>query len=342
MNVEDSAEMPTVLVSAKGVKPGEGGVVGQLAEAGLELRFSTCEPTTPVAEVIKLVAGCQIVVAGGEPYTEEVFAASPALRHIARFGVGYDRIDLAAATAHSVVVTITPGTLEWAVADHTVALMLALAHDIVRRDATVRGGGWDARRGRDFWGRTLGIVGLGRIGRQVALCASGFQMRILACEQQPDHDFVREHYVELVALEQLLRESDFVTLHLPLTSQTRHVIDAEKLAWMKNEAYLINTSRGPLVDQDALYAALKAGQIAGAGLDVYAEEPPGQHPITELDNVVLTPHCAAKTWGVWQACGDRVARAVFSVLRREKPDDLLNPEVWPRFLARLPGADDRG
>lgn len=330
----DNPNMPTVLVSAKSLRPNEGGVVGRLKEAGLNLRFSTCEPTTPAADLVKVLSGCQISVSGSESYTEEIFAASPMLRHVARFGVGYDGVDLQAATAHGIVVTTTPGTLEDGVADHAFALMLALAHDIVNRDAIVRRGQWETERARDVGATTVGIVGLGRIGRAVARRAAGFQMRILACEQQPDAEFVRSLNVELVSLEQLLRESDFVSLHLPMTPETINIIDAEKLACMKQEAYLINTARGQLIDEDALFKALKSGQIAGAGLDVFAQEPPQDLPFAELDNVVLTPHCSAATWGAWEAIGAMVARDVLKVMRREKPDTILNPEVWPDFLER--------
>ncbi len=324
--------MTRVLITYGGTQPGEIGVVQRLEAAGCELKFAAGEPSTPARDLIDWLDGCDVVVAGSEPYTEEVFRNSPRLRHIQRFGVGFDAIDLAAATRHGVVVSTAPGTNDWGVADHTIGLMLVLAHNILRDDRAVRAGLWRTRSvlGQDLWRKTLGIVGLGRIGKGVARRARGFDMRVLAAEPEPDLEFCRLHGVELVPLETLLRESDFVSLHLPLSSETVGFMDAARFALMKPGAYFINTARGGLVDEDALYEALVSGRLAGAGLDVRAVEPPTDTRFFELENVVLTPHTAPNTVGVWLATGQLCAENVLRVLRGEQPEGLRNPEVWER------------
>src|SRR6476469_4468242 len=180
-------------------------------KAGLEIKFGKSAPTTPVGDVIEYLQGCAAVVAGGEPYTEEVFAACPELRLVCRFGVGYDAVDVEAATRHGVVAATTPGTNDWAVADHAMGLIIDLAHRISRHDRLIRSGGWGGIRGIDIYQKTLGIVGLGRIGKGVAKRAKGFDMRVVAYEPFPDMEFVKANGVELVELGELLAQSDFVT-----------------------------------------------------------------------------------------------------------------------------------
>src|SRR4051794_6035894 len=255
--------------------------------AGLEIKFGKSSPTTPVGDVIEYLQGCAAVVAGGEPYTEEVFTACPKLRLVCRFGVGYDAVDVEAATRHGVVAATTPGTNDWAVADHAMGLVIDLAHGISRHDRLVRSGGWGARRGIDVYQKTLGIVGLGRIGKGVAKRARGFDMRLLAYEPYPDQAFVAANGVELVELDDLLRQSDFVTLHLPAMPSTHKIVTAETLALMKPTAYLVNTARGKLLDEDAVYEAVTNGTIAGAGIDAWTVEPLDQVARwAALDNVI--------------------------------------------------------
>jgi phosphoglycerate dehydrogenase-like enzyme len=233
-----------------------------------------------------------------------------------------------AATAHGVIVTTTQGTNDWAVADHAIGLMLDLAHRISQHDRRVRRGEWGAVGGVDLWRKTLGIVGLGRIGKGVARRGRGFDMRVIAHEPAPDSAFVAEHGVELVSLDDVFRQADFLSLHLPLSAETERLVDVRKLALMKPTAYLINTARGRLVDEDALYAAVRSGRIAGAGLDAWSVEPMTDPRWSELDNVVLTPHSAPATAEVWQATGTMAARQVLAALRGEPPDAMLNREVW--------------
>ncbi len=304
-----------------------------LTRAGVELREVRCSPATPAAELIGHLRGCVAVIAGMERYSGEVFAAVPELRHIARLGVGYDAVDVDAATAAGVLVSTVPGTLDAAVADLTFALILDLARRVSFHDRSVRRGEWNQVRGVDVWRKTLGLVGLGRIGRAVATRAKGFEMRLLAYEPYPDLAFVQEHGVELVSLEELLRQSDFVSLHLPLSAATVKFLNAERLALMKPTAYLINTARGGLVDEDALEAALREGRIAVAGLDVRAVEPPRDNRFAQFDTVVLTPHIASNTAETRRAMALMAVDNVLRVLRGERPHGLVNPEAWERAAA---------
>jgi phosphoglycerate dehydrogenase-like enzyme len=320
-----------VLVADNKSNPGESGGIAELERAGLDLRFARLPVATTSEDVLlEHLRGCMGVLASMQRFTERVFERSPDLRVVARMGVGFDAIDVDAATRHGVAVTTTPGTLEWAVADHTLGLLLALAHHVVADDRAQRRGEWRQTWGIDAWRKTLGLVGLGRIGRMVAQRARGFEMEVLALEPQPDMAFVDRFAIQLVPLEELLRRSDFVSLHMPLTTETRHLMNRERLGMMKPGAFLINTARGGLVDEDALYGALTTGALAGAGLDVREAEPPEDDRFAALENVVLTPHVASMTDGRRLACGMMAARGILSVMRGERPEGLLNPDVWER------------
>ncbi len=300
----------------------------RLRAAGVELRFGPGGRSTPVAEVIESLEGCTAVIAGQEPYTVEVFDACPELRLVVRYGVGFDAVDVSGATERGVLVATIPGTNEWAVADHTIGLIVDLAHGISRHDRAMRRGEWGGQRGVDVWRATLGVVGLGRIGKAVAQRASGFDMRVISYEPYPDMAFVEEHGVELTDIEDVFGRSDFITLHLPAMPETEKIVDAAKLALMKPTAYLINTARGPLIDEDAVYAAVRSGQIAGAGIDAWTTEPMVDPRWAELENVVLTPHSGPNTAGVRKASGEMAVDIVLEALRDEQPEQLLNPEAW--------------
>jgi phosphoglycerate dehydrogenase-like enzyme len=320
--------MKTIAINLTQPEEELGDIPGRLCAEGLELRFGSGRKSNSVDDVIASLEGCTAVIAGQEPYTAEVFDACPQLRLVVRFGVGFDAVDVAAATERGVLVSTIPGTTDWGVADHTLGLMIDLAHGISRSDRAMRGGEWQPRRGVDVWQATLGVVGLGRIGRAVAVRAFGFDMRVIAHEPYPDMTFVKEHSIELLALDEVLAQSDFVTLHLPSMPETERIIDADKLALMKPTAYLVNTARGKLVDEDAVYEALKSDQIAGAGLDAWTDEPMTDPRWAELDNVVLTPHAAPNTIGVWTASATMAVDIVLMVLAGEQPGQLLNSEAW--------------
>jgi len=222
-------------------------------------------------------------------------AGLPQLRVISRNGVGYDRIDVGAATRRGVAVTITPEGNHQAVAEHALALMLAVSRSIVQSAVDTRQGHWRRRSVLiPLRGKTLGIIGLGRIGRSVAVRAAAFGMRLVACEKFPDREFAQKYAIELADLDRVLSLADFLTLHTPMSPDTQGLINRQTLSRMKRGSVLINTARGGLVNEPDLVEALKSGHLAGAGLDVLATEPPpSDHPLLKADNVVMTPHVSA-------------------------------------------------
>ena len=304
-----------------------------LRDAGLEVVYPRRPKQLTEDELIAELPGVSAVVAGMEPYTRRVIESSPELRVIARVGVGYDAVATAAAAERGVAVTVTPGVNKESVAEHTFALMLALARSVVPMHLAIRGGGWRRDSGVPLRGRTLGLVGLGRIGKEVALRAAAFRMNVLAYDPVPDARFAAEHRVGLVPLDRLLAESDFVSLHLPLAADSRHLIDARALGLMKPTAFLINTARGGLVDEAALAGALRAGRLAGAGLDVFAEEPPPPgDPLRGLDNVVCTGHTAGIDSQSRDDMAVLAARSVAALSRGEWPESqVVNPACRDRF-----------
>ena len=322
--------MPRVLINCR-VSPEDLESANKALEAGgCAVRY---EPlTSPVSEeeLIERVQGNDAVIAGGEPYTRQLMERADTLKHVARFGVGFDKVDVPAATELGVLVTTTQGANDWGVADHAMALILALAHRVVESDGDVRAGGWNRAPGVDVWRKTLGIIGLGRIGKGVARRARGFEMTILAAEPYPDHAFVAEHGVELVSVEELLRRSDFISLNLPGGAETYHFINAERLAMMKPSVRIVNTARGTLIDEDALYRALVEGRIGGAGLDVRELEPPNDTRFNDLPNVILNAHIAGVTHETVSAMNNMAVDSVLQAVRGEMPHGLLNPEVWER------------
>jgi glyoxylate reductase len=264
----------------------------------------------------------------------EVMEACPGLRVISNYAVGYNNIDVAEATKRGIPVTNTPDVLTEATADLTWALLLDVARRVTEGDRFTRSGrwhGWDPRLmlGKDVFGSTLGIIGFGRIGRAVARRARGFDMRVLYCSRTRLTPQEEKHLgVVYRPLNELLAESDFVSLHAPYTPETHHLIGEAELRRMKRTAYLINTARGPLVDERALVRALQEGEIAGAGLDVYENEPRLAEGLKELEQVVLAPHLGSATLETRMKMAKLAAENLLSVLRGEKPPHLVNPEVW--------------
>jgi D-3-phosphoglycerate dehydrogenase len=240
-----------------------------------------------------------IIVRNQTKVTADLLKAATRCQVIGRAGVGVDNVDVKAASELGIVVAFTPEENAISVAEEVLGMMLCLAKRFVGADASVKAGKWDrmAFLGVELFGKTLGIIGLGKIGARVAMRARAFGMRIIAYDPYltRHHIHVTESQAELVDLETLLRTSDFITIHLPLTAETQHLIDKDRLSRMKPTAYLINTSRGPIVDEADLYEALDRKVIAGAALDVREEEPPKASPLNGLENILLTPHVAAFT-----------------------------------------------
>jgi phosphoglycerate dehydrogenase-like enzyme len=256
-----------------------------------------------------------------------VLDANPRLRVICRIGVGYDAVNVHAATERGILVTISPGNSE-AVAEHTFGLILSLVKNFMWQDQQIRLGAWPRHTTHPLRGKTLGVVGLGRIGKQVALRAAAFRMPVIAAEPVPDHAFVAQHGIRLVPHETLFAEADVVTLHLPLVPDTYRLIDRRYLTLMRPTAYLINTARGGVVHQTDLIDALAARRIAGAGLDVYEHEPLGDSPLATLDNVVLTAHTAGVDALASEEMACLAAQTAVQVLRGEWPAEMIvNPEA---------------
>jgi D-3-phosphoglycerate dehydrogenase / 2-oxoglutarate reductase len=269
------------------------------------------------------------LMAGGERMTPELFQAAPNLRAIARTGVGYDLIDVEAATRHRVAVTITPGTNQESVAEQALALLLALARRIVANDRIIHKGGWDRALVAPVRGMTLGLIGLGRIGRAAAVRARAFRMRVVAFDTVPDDGFDAQHGIERASLDGLLAESDAVSLHVPLNPETRGMVNRDFLARMRQGSYLINTSRGGLVVESDLAFALRSGHLAGAGLDVMNHEPPEPgNPLLGLPNVILCPHIAGTDTQSMREMAELAASTIVELYHNRWPTDcVVNSEL---------------
>jgi glyoxylate reductase len=263
----------------------------------------------------------------------EVVLSTPGLKCVSNVAVGFDNIDVPAATRHGVMVTNTPGVLDDSTADFAFGLLMAVARRVVQGDTFVRQGnfkGWeiDMMLGTDVHDATLGIIGIGRIGRGVARRAKGFNMRVLYSDMNPlPPETEQQLGVTRSDLPRLLAESDFISVHVPLTKETHHLIGAPQFAHMKPNAILVNTSRGPVVDEAALVDALKSHRIAGAGLDVYEKEPAVHPGLIALHNVVLAPHIASATTRTRSEMSAMAARNMATAVRGGKPPNLLNTEV---------------
>lgn len=282
-------------------------------------------------EIIQRLDGMDVVIAAEEPYRERVFKAAPRLGMVARDGVGFDSVDLEAATRYGVVATNAP-VLHETVADMTFGLILAVVRKIIICDRGVRQGRWlerDLFLASDVNGKTLGIFGFGRIGRAVAMRAAGFNMKIIAYDPYADPNMAKEAGVCLVDKEELLRTADIITIHMPLTPQTQDMMDAKAFEKMKDGACLINIARGEIVDEQALIAALKSGRLSGAGLDVIRNEPPKpDNPLFQFENVVFTPHVGSDTFDTFRKVCECVVDDVLLFLEGKKPSHVLNPDVF--------------
>jgi glyoxylate reductase len=315
-------------------------VTREIPDAGLQLLREATQvklwdqelPPSP-DELDALLEGCDgAVTLLTDRIDGAVLDGHPGLRVISNFAVGYDNIDVPAASERGVLVCNTPDVLTNATADHTWALLLAAARRIPESIAYVRDGKWKTwgpmlLLGGEVSGATIGIAGLGRIGKEVARRARGFDMRVLAFDPFEDAAFAREHEVTYVPLEQLLTESDFVTLHVTLTPDTQHLIAAAELDRMKPTAILVNASRGPVVDTDALIDALRSGSILGAALDVTDPEPlPADHPLVNMTNCIVVPHTASATVQTRDRMAELAARNLLAGLRGERPPAAVNAD----------------
>jgi D-3-phosphoglycerate dehydrogenase len=326
-------DMPRVLITVSELVYQEGPSQKILREGGFEVIYpprgvSLYDPD----RLIQHLVGVDAILAGMEPLNRRVLCLS-SLRAIARFGVGYDAIDVPAATERGIAVVNTPGANQESAAEHAFALLLGIVRGFPRRDQSVRSGRWDCREPYpSLRGKTLGLVGLGRIGKAVAERAKAFRLRILAFDYQPDEHFAGLHGVRLCSLDEVLRESDFVSLHLPCTDETRRIIDRDALRKMRPASFLINTARGGLVDEGALADALADGHIAGAGLDAFEVEPPAtSNRLLQFDNVLLSPHMAGVDEESTRAMSCMAAESLVRLRLEGRALEgcLINPEIGP-------------
>jgi D-3-phosphoglycerate dehydrogenase len=312
-------------------------IVQPIHERGMQVfddRFDVrVASDSSVATVIKEIKGVEGVVVRMAPFTREIIEAADALKVIGRHGVGVDTIDIQAATEKGIVVVNTPNANATSVAEHTLTAIGALAKRIVVYDHAIREGRWELRNSYgaiDLDGEILGLVGVGRIGSMVARrAAAAYNMKVIAFDPYVTPEKAQEMGVTLcTAMDDIFRQADVVSLHTPLTPETRGFVNAARLRLMRSTAFLVNFSRGEVVDEKALYDALKTGVIAGAAIDVYDPEPPlKDNPLFELDNIILSPHSAALTGECVIRMATGAAEGVVDVLTGRRPQFVVNPEV---------------
>lgn len=297
-------------------------------------RFEVLVASNPAAPaVFPELKGVEGIIVRVAPLTREMIEAAESLKVVAKHGVGVDNIDVAACTERGILVLNTPDANAISVAEHTITAMASLAKRVVYVDQNTRAGRWQVRdeyKTVDLDGKVLGLVGVGRIGTQVARQARGaFNMEVIAYDPFIKPEVAQENGIRLVPdMDKVFREADVVSLHIPLTPQTRNLVGADKLASMKRSAFLVNFARGEIIDEPALVAALKDGVIAGAALDVYQQEPtPKDHPLFQLENVILSPHSAALTRECVMRMSRTTAQGVADDLLGMKPRYIVNPEA---------------
>jgi len=315
-----------------------GDCLNPLFESGHEIVVSEFDRLLTQSEFLERAAGSDalITLLSDKIDGEVMDAIGPQLRLISNYAVGFDNINLTDATNRGIVVTNTPSDeVNEAVAEHTWALILALARRVVEADESTRCGaykGWEPGifLGNSLVGKTLGIIGMGRIGSMVARRAKGFGMNILYNKRSRDEDAERELGVVFSDHDNLYANSDVVSLHVPLTPETHHMINAEALSKMKNGVFLVNTARGPVIYEQELVNALRTGKLGGAALDVFDNEPDINPELIAMENVILTPHIASATWEARNKMGNQAVNSVLTLLSGQKPDNIANEEVWEK------------
>lgn len=323
--MSESTTSHDVLITTAFLSPGDD-VDALLRGAGLTTHHEPNLAALPEAERRALLASTRAMIAGTQPLTANDLASAPNLQIVVRTGVGYDSVDVAAATNQGVPVCITAGANRQAVAEHVFALMLGVARRVPENITNLRAGHWQQLTGRELRGATLGVLGLGSIGKAVATIAAGFGMNVIAYDPYFDEAFASAHNISRAELDEVLSRADFVTLHLFLDDSTRNLINAERLALMKNDAILVNTARGGIVDEAAVVDAVRAGFIGGAALDVFEQEPlPAESPLLHTPGILATTHVAGATREARGESGRMAADNVISVLAGGDPQFVVNP-----------------
>jgi D-3-phosphoglycerate dehydrogenase len=293
LHLEDNMKILVTPTSFK--KDGDSPALSRLRQFATDIVFNPFGRPLTEDELDTCLPDCAGLIAGLDFITEKALARAGKLRVISRYGVGYERVDVEAAHKKGIVVCNTPGANSQAVADHALALLLSVARRVPALDRDTKAGKWTRHTGVELYGKTCGILGLGAIGKAVAKRTQGFSMKVLAYDPFINLEYAKANDITAADFDTVIRNADVISLHLPLTEETRNVINGDVIQKMKKGVILINTARGGLIDDAAAEDALAAGQLGGLGLDAFAEEPPKRSPIFDLDNVVLTPHAASAT-----------------------------------------------
>ena len=320
-----------VVVSARAFWAHGSAATEALRAAGCQVAFTPVSGPLAESDLIEQCQEADAVIASTDPFQEKVFTNCPRLKVVARCGVGIDSVNLAHASAAGVIVTNTPGAMTEAVADYCFALLLGMVRRIPEGSACMKEGGWSEFPGVELPGKTLGLVGLGMIGQAVMRRARGFGMKILAYDPPLVDSGAASNFreVEFVELDRLFAESRFISIHAPNVPETRHLVSTHLLSRMRRDAYLINTSRGALIDEPALIAALREERIAGAALDVYQREPlPADDPLRTTPRLLLTPHNAFNSAEAATCMSDMCAASIIDVRQGRRPQHVCNPQVF--------------
>ena len=314
-----------ILVTPTSFKPAKGGPALELLRSFSEdLVFNPQERPLTEDELIPLLDGCRGFIAGLDFITRKVIENAPDLKVISRYGSGVDRVDLAAAKEKGIIVCYTPSVNAGAVADLTFALLLGVARKVPMLDRKTREGEWIRSVGFELYRKTFGIIGLGAVGKAAAKRAAGFSMKVLAYDPYINREYAEANGIISTSFDNVIKEADFISLHLPLTDESRNIIGAEVMKKMKKGAVIINTARGGLIDENAAYDLLKSGHLGGLGLDAFEMEPPGPSPLFTLDNVVVTPHTGAHTAEAISAMAELSVTNLIDVLSGKECPNIIH------------------
>jgi len=314
-----------ILVTPTSMQPDmESDALKQLRIFSEDLVFNSFKRPLTEGELISLLKDCDGLLAGVDFVTAKVITSCPTLKVISRYGAGYDRVDIEAAKQAGIPVTNTPGVNAQAVGELAFGLILSLARRIPYLDQQTKAGAWVRSVGMELKGKTLGILGLGAIGKVVARCGQGFGMNVIAYDPFVDKSYCQKHQIEIGTAEDVIRKGQVISLHLPLNDETRNYIDKETIEKMQKGALVINTSRGGLVNEEDAYEALKSGRLGGLGLDAFAVEPPKASPLFELENVIVTPHTGAHTKEATENMGELAVKNLIAILTGAECQYIVN------------------
>lgn len=315
-----------ILITPTSLQPGnESEAIKQLTEFADELIYNPKGRPLNAEELAPLLEDCDGYIAGLDFIDKKALSGCTRLKVISRYGAGYDRVDIQAAKEKGITVTNTPGVNARAVGELAFGLALAIARKIPHLDQQTRSGAWVRDTGIELSGKTMGIMGLGAVGKEVAKCAQGFGMTVMAYDPYINNEYCNSHHIHATTFEEVSAQADVISLHLPLTPDTRHLIDSRTIASMKDSVILLNTSRGGIIDEEAAYQALKQNKLGGLGLDAFEEEPPKHSPLFELPNVVVTPHTGAHTKEATQQMAALAVKNLIDVLSNKTCPYIINP-----------------